>query len=352
MNPTTASSTPSRGGAPVTGERVALDVVVTRGAIVESQHRVHAAVVDHHGRLLLSSRDPHQASWWRSCAKPFQVMPLVAQGGLDALEWGEDELALACASHGGEPEHVAIAEAMLARIGLEEGDLACGPHEPLAARGVKLVRESGHRITRLHNNCSGKHAAMLARAVTTGAPASGYERADHPVQRDARDSIAQWADLPPESLHRGVDGCGVTVFGLPLFNMALSYARLAHAASAGQPVPRRIVGAMTRNPFLVGGTDRFDTLLMEAFAGRVLCKIGAEGVHTLAIVDRGIGIALKVQDGAQRAQFPAVLALLAALGERSEHAALAELVQRPVRNTRGETVGEIRVGGGSVGDPA
>ena len=205
---------------------------------MESRHRVHAAVVDANGTLLEGVRNPHIATWWRSCAKPFQVMPLVRSGGLERLGWGESQLALACASHGGEPEHVALAQSMLAGIGLEEGDLACGAHEPLASRGARLLRESGARLTRLHNNCSGKHAAMLARAVLLGEPTSGYEDAAHAVQRAAHDTVATWSGMTPEQLGVGVDGCGVTVFSLPLANMALSYARLAHASTHGDEIGR------------------------------------------------------------------------------------------------------------------
>ena len=330
---------------------VSLDVLVTRGPLVESRHRVSAAVVDSSGRVLMASRDPHQRSWWRSCAKPFQVLPLVAEGGLERLGWGDDELALACGSHGGEPEHVALAGAMLGRLGMEEGDLACGPHEPLSARGARILRESGHRVTRLHNNCSGKHAAMLARAVLHGWPTEGYERAEHPVQVAARQTIAEWASVPSKQIALAVDGCGVTVFALPLSNMALSYARLAAAAQRGDEAPARIVSAMNANPFLVGGSDRFDSVIMTAYEGRVLCKIGAEGVHTLALVERGIGMAVKVEDGTQRAQYPAVVALLSRLGElpSAPTEALREYTSRAIRNTRNEIVGEIRVGDEPVG---
>lgn len=329
-----------------------LDVVVTRGDLVESRHRVHAAVVDAHGRLLDAARDPELRVWWRSCAKPFQVMPLLRSGGFDALGWGAEELALACASHGGEPEHLVIAARMLARLGLEEGDLACGAHEPLAARGAWLAREAGQRLTRLHNNCSGKHAAMLARAQQLGVSTARYEGASHAVQRDCLLAVSQWCGLAPDALAVGVDGCGVSVFALPLANMAFSYARLVHAAVAGDVPSRRVISAMTGHPFLVGGSDRFDTLLMEACGGNVVCKIGAEGVHTFAIVDRAIGFALKVEDGAQRAQFPAVLALLAAYDALPNPLpeALREHMTRMVRNTRGETVGTITVGAHDVGD--
>jgi L-asparaginase II len=321
-----------------------LDIVVTRGTEVESRHRVHAAVVDARGTLVASTRDPGLSTSWRSCAKPFQVMPFVECGAIDAVRWGDDELALACASHGGEPEHVAIASKMLASVGLEEGDLACGPHEPLSPRGAKITRENGARPTRLHNNCSGKHAAMLARARTAHWETRGYERTGHPVQEAILDTVATWTGVPAERIGQAVDGCGVVVFALPLEAMARSYARLAAAATRGDEVPQRIVHAMTSRPFLVGGTERFDSIVMEATEGRVLCKVGAEGVHTVALVEEGIGFAIKVEDGNQRAQHPAVLRLLQHLGAlpATLPPPLAELLVRPVRNTRGETVGEIR----------
>src|SRR5690242_17569476 len=230
-----------------------LDVVVTRGAVVESRHRVHAAVVDETGALTGVARDPSYVTAWRSCAKPFQVMPFLESGGFDQLGWGDDQLALACASHGGEPEHVALAERMLADIGMEEGDLACGPHDPLSARGVKLLRELGTRPTRLHNNCSGKHAAMLARAHTAGWHTYGYERAEHPVQRCCLEAVATWSGLAPADVGRAVDGCGVVVFSLPLDSMARAYARLTRAARDGEEIPARIVHAMQTRPFLIGG---------------------------------------------------------------------------------------------------
>jgi len=321
-----------------------LDIEVTRGDIVESRHRVHAAVVDGGGTLVAAARDAEMLTHWRSCAKPFQVMPFVESGGLDSLGWDDEKLALACASHGGEPEHVAIAAAMLQDIGLEEGDLACGPHEPLAPRGARLARETGTRLTRLHNNCSGKHAAMLARAHTAGWAAEGYERNGHEVQRAILETVARWTSVPREDVELAVDGCGVVEFALPLRNMALAYARLSRATVQGEEVPGRIVSAMRGNPFLIGGTDRFDTVLMEETDGGVLAKVGAEGVHSLTVVDAALGVALKVEDGAQRAQHAAVVRLLQHLGVLGERLPprLAEFAVRPVRNTRHEVVGEIR----------
>jgi L-asparaginase II len=323
-----------------------LDVVATRGAEVESRHRVHAAVVGDDDSLIAAAGDPRLVSSWRSCAKPFQIMSFVESGAFDALHWGDDQLALACGSHGGEPEHVALAQQMLADIGLEEGDLACGPHDPLSARGLKLLRDSGARLTRLHNNCSGKHAAMLARAHVAGWPTYGYERRDHPVQRCCLESVSAWSGLEAPRVGRAVDGCGVVAFALPLEHMARAWSRLARAARDGADAPSRILHAMSTRPFLVGGTDRFDTVLMQETDGRVVAKIGAEGVHSVGVPELGLGFAVKVEDGAQRAQFPAVLRILQLYGVLPEGlpARLEEFSRRALRNTRGEIVGEIRLG--------
>ena len=324
---------------------IELDVVVTRGAVVESRHRVHAAVVDENGVLVAAARDSSYVTAWRSCAKPFQIMPFLEAGGFDSLGWGDDQLALACASHGGEPEHIVLAESMLSDIGMEEGDLACGPHEPLSARGVRALREANARPTRLHNNCSGKHAAMLARAHTANWPAFGYEREEHPVQRCCLEAVAKWSGLPQSAIGRAVDGCGAVVFSLPLEHMARAYANLARSARDDDSIAGRIVHAMQTRPFLIGGTDRFDSILIEETEGAVVAKIGAEGVHSVAVPSRGLGIAVKVEDGAQRAQFASVVRVLQHFDvlPRQLPPRLDEFLHRPIRNTRGEVVGELRV---------
>ena len=320
-----------------------LDVVTTRGNAVESFHRVHAAVVSASDTLLGSAGDPQLVTFWRSCAKPFQIIPLLESGGFDAYGWGDEELALACASHGGEPEHVAIVESMLRTLGLEEGDLACGPQGPLSARGADIVRESGIRVRRTHNNCSGKHTAMLGFAMHSGWTIKGYERSEHPVQQAMLNQVALWTDVRPSQIEVAVDGCGAAVFGLPLDRMARAFARLGCSARRGEEIPARITSAMGRNAFLVGGTDRFDSALIEATEGRVISKIGAEGVHSAVILDSTVGIALKVEDGNQRAQFPALLQLLQNLGALPEQLppSLAEFKRKPLKNTRGEIIGEV-----------
>lgn len=321
-----------------------LDVEVTRGDTVESRHRVHAAVVGEDDAIIAAARDHGLTTMWRSCAKFFQVLPLLSSGGFDELGWGNEELAVACASHGGEPEHLAVVERMLDSMGLEEGDLACGPHEPLSARGARLWRESGAPLTRLHNNCSGKHSAMLARARTAGWATRGYEEAEHPVQRGCLGEVSAWSGVPMDDMALGVDGCGVAVMGLPLDRMALAYSRWARAVHGGEELPSRTATAIRAHPHLLGGTDRFDTVLLEETHGEVIAKVGAEGVHSVAIPAVGLGLALKVEDGAVRPQYIAVLSALRQLGVLQPELSprLAELTTRTVRNTRGEPVGEVR----------
>jgi L-asparaginase II len=324
-----------------------LDVVLTRGNAMESYHRVHAAVVADSDKLIGGAGDPRAVTFWRSAAKPFQIMPFLSSGGFDELGWGDQQLAVACASHGGEPEHVALVEKMLGDLSLEEGDLACGPHEPLSARGAKILRESGLRATRVHNNCSGKHTAMLAFAKKNDRPLAGYEIIYHPVQHAILNQVALWTDMRPSQIELAIDGCGAVVFGLPLDRMARAFARLGCANRRGEEIAHRVVCAMVSNPFFVGGTDRFDTILMEETGGRVLSKIGAEGVHSAAILDRAIGSALKVEDGSSRAQYPALLHLLQELDALPQPlpARLAEYLRKPLRNSRGETIGEMTVVG-------
>ena len=327
-----------------------LDVEVTRGDVVESTHRVHAAAIGADEVLVAAARDVALVTMWRSCAKFFQVMPFLSSGDLDRIGWGAPELALACASHGGEPEHVALAAKMLATIGLEEGDLACGPHEPLSSRGAKLWRDGGHPLSRLHNNCSGKHAAMLARAKSSGWTTRGYEQPDHPVQRGCLGEVSAWTGVPLDDMPVAVDGCGVAVMALPLDRMALAYARFARAIQGGEELPARIAAAVRAHPDLLGGAERFDTVMLQETDGAVIAKVGAEGVHSIAVPSLGLGLAIKVEDGALRAQHVAVLVALQQLGVLPIDlpTRLADFISRPIRNTRGEIVGEVRAVAGGV----
>jgi L-asparaginase II len=320
-------------------------VEVWRGERVESRHRVRLCVADPQGGVLLALGDIDEPVYPRSTLKPFQALALIESGAADAFATSAMELALACASHGGEPDHVALVEAWLARLGLGEADLACGPHPPLHAPSAAALVRAGTAPRRTHNNCSGKHAGMLAAARRLGAATRGYELLAHPVQRHCAAAIAALAGLDrlPEP---GIDGCCLPNHPLPLRGLARAAAQLADP-SAQEPVRRealtRIGTAMRAHPHQVAGTGRCCTVLMEALP-QVIAKTGAEGAYLAALPERGLGIALKAEDGATRAAETALLAVLAHLRALPEPVpkALARFHTPRVRNTMGAVVGHVR----------
>ena len=319
-------------------------VEVLRGARVESVHRVSVAVVDPAGAVRAHAGAAEQVVFARSAVKPLQAVPLVGDGAADRFGWGGAELALACASHSGETRHVEVARAMLGSLGLDEESLACGAHAPFNGAAAQALRERGESPSRLHNNCSGKHAGMLALAAAHGWPLRGYEETEHPVQLRMLQEMSRWTGIATERIDVAVDGCGVATFALPLHALALAFARLAISVRALDSAPARLVGAMTTHPELVGGTDRLCTELMRVTRGRIFAKVGAEGVYCAGVPGAELGVALKVEDGARRAAEPALLEVLRLLGLLTdEDMGLLEKYARPdIVNTRGDVVGSVR----------
>lgn len=318
---------------------------MTRGGAIESCHLGVAVVVEPGGREIARAGDPAWPVVTRSSVKPFQALPLVVAGGLEAFGLDAADLALVCSSHSGTEEQAARAEAMLARAGLDRSALACGAHRPYDESTAAALDAAGRSPSALHNNCSGKHAAMLARAHVSGWSSHGYEREGHQVQAAALESVSRWTGVPADRIERAVDGCGVVVFGLPLAHMARAYAMLAASATRGDELASRIARAVRTRPFLFGGTDRFDSVLVEETSGRIISKVGAEGIHSAALLEQGIGMVVKVEDGASRAQYPALLRLLQLHGALPDPLPprLQEFGRTRIRNTRGEVVGELRV---------
>ncbi len=318
-------------------------VEVSRGPLVESRHRVSIAVADGEGRLRARAGNAELVVYARSAVKPFQALPLVDDGAADRFGLSAAELALTCGSHNAEPRHLEAARAILRRIGADEEALACGPHVPMGAAAAKALVVRGEEPTRIHNNCSGKHAGMLALARFHGWPLAGYYRPEHPVQERVLGEIARWTGVSAEEIHTGTDGCGVPTFALPLTALAVAFARLSAATRRGEAGPARVVGAMVQNPEYVAGIDRLCTDLMRVAGGRIVAKVGAEGVYCAGIPGAELGVALKVEDGATRAAEPALLAVLSALHVLSEDelGALERWARPAVTNTRGERVGGI-----------
>jgi L-asparaginase II len=330
-------------------------VEVVRGPIVESAHYGVAAVVDSAGQVVAQAGDPGLVSYYRSASKPLQAIPLVESGAAAQFGLTPTEIAVITGSHGGEDIHVAAVESILAKIGAGPEVLHCGIHPAYDKPTAAAMRARGEEPTVLNNNCSGKHAGMLALARFHGWPLAGYWEADHPVQQAMRQVIADFCGVPADRIAQGVDGCSVVTFGVPIAAMALSFARLVDPP-AEWPAARRdacaqIVAAMAAHPEMVAGRHgRLDTDLMQVTAGRLIAKAGAEAVYCLAqqpgAAQPGLGLAIKLLDGDEggRARNPAVMGLLHAAGLLTpvEAQALAAYAETPVTNRRGDVVGVVR----------
>jgi L-asparaginase II len=325
--------------------RFQIDVHVWRGSILESRHRVQAAVCGPDGRLHAGTESPASPTTFRSAAKPFQLLPLVERGHADQFAFDSIDLAVMAASHTGTDAHVERVRHILARAGCAEADLACGFHEPVDAHALRQFHERRSTPSPLYNNCSGKHAGMLAMCRAEGWPTAGYTRADHPLQRLLHRTVAEMCGLPEARVETAVDGCSVLTFAVPLDAMARGFASFAAATAEGDPRERslaRIRAAMVEHPWAVGGEGRFSTTLMEVVP-ELVAKGGAEGLECVGWPARGLGIALRCEDGATRAVAPALLPVLDQLGALTPEAQVKlESWRRPrIRNHNGMDVGHL-----------
>ena len=318
-------------------------VEVTRGGVVESRHIVHVAVAHADRGLIASCGNAQHVSFVRSAIKMFQALPLAEDGVVYGLSLTAEEVALCTASHNAEPFHVAAVRSILTKAGVTEDALACGPHPPMYAAAAEALEHTGVKPGRIHNNCSGKHAGMLALARHHGWRIGSYHHTDHPVQQRVLATVCSWSGIERSAVGLAVDGCGLPTFALPLDRAALACARLAGAALRDAPAAT-IVRAMTAHPEFIAGTGRLCTELMRTAGGRVFAKVGAEGYYCAGVPEQGLGIALKVEDGARRASEPALLAVLHELSvlSTSDLERLRVFAQPVVTNTREETVGDVR----------
>ena len=341
---------------------------VYRGNHLESFHSGSIAVVDSRGRLLAFVGDPSLRTCLRSAAKPFQGIPLLEYGGLEEFELTGEEMALTCASHGGEPIHVSTAAALLRKGEFDESDLLCGAHYPYDEKAAGELRALGEEPSALHNNCSGKHAGMLLATQVMDVPSANYIDAGHPLQVLMRSTVADFAGLTAEEVPIAVDGCGVPAFYVTLYRAAFAYARLM-ATSLGTPAPgaldryvdsaSHVVEAMTSFPELVAGQWSMTTPLMQAFHGELLAKEGAEGFYAMALApalqpelterlrltdDVTIGIAMKINDGSMgRGRNPVILRTLELLGlDLDARPELQPYRLWPLHNVVGTIVGDVR----------
>lgn len=320
-------------------------VEVLRGGLVESRHRGAVAVVDADGRRVLALGDIERPVFPRSAVKALQALPLVESGAADSLP--DEELAVACASHSGEPGHVAAVQSLLARAGLDASALRCGAHAPLNRDAAVALFRADLKPSAIHNNCSGKHAGFLCLACRLKADVRGYCEPNHPVQRAVKATIEDISGAPLSDDRRAVDGCSVPTWALPLSSLALAFARfgtgqglLPQRAKAAA----RLRGACAAHPWHMAGTDRFCTEVMRLLGQRAFVKTGAEGVFCAALPDAGLGVALKCDDGTTRAAEVAVAALVARHVAMSavEGVRFERLIRPHLRNWNGIEVGALR----------
>jgi L-asparaginase II len=318
-------------------------VELTRGSMVESVHRGSIAILDADGRMRLSLGDVESPVYSRSSLKPMQAIPLVESGAAQAFGLSDEEVALACASHSGEPMHTERVSIWLERLGLSESDLACGAHasryEPVAEAMVRR----GEKPTRVFNNCSGKHTGFLTVARHWDIATNGYEQVSHPVQQAVAAALRELSDA--KELTYGIDGCAAPNFATSLTQFARAAARMAspiRLSAERAAASRRLLSAMIAHPELVSGTGRACAILMRAATGRAAVKAGAEGFFAGWIPTSGLGIAIKIDDGAGRAAETTIAAVLDALGLLDYSEAARKILRTPILNTRGATVGERR----------
>ncbi|MGN6230208.1 MAG: asparaginase [Trinickia sp.] len=338
-------------------------VTTYRGPAVENRHHAHVAVVDGAGRLLLAFGDPHRATLPRSAVKPAQALAVLETGALERFGFDETDLALMCASHSSEDRHIARARAMLAKAHVTEEEMRCGGHPPISEAVERAWIKRDFVPTPVCSNCSGKHAGMLAAALAMGQTTTNYERPEHPLQQRVRRTMAELVDLNEADIAWGTDGCNLPTPSFALDGLARLFMKLAHAAdkaARGEPASTRdaalarICGAMTAHPEYVAGEGRFCTVLMSAFGGNVVGKVGAEGSYGLGVragahgvdgIDGPIGLAVKVEDGNGAMLTAVVTELLHELriGTPSQRAQLDAFRAPTIKNTVGLEVGRTEV---------
>ncbi|MGH8651246.1 MAG: asparaginase [Gammaproteobacteria bacterium] len=320
--------------------------IATRGEAVENVHCGSIAVVSGDGALLCHVGDPHFLTFTRSTLKPLQAMPLLAHPDIERFGFSPAEIALICASHSGEPEHLRTVARLLARIGCREEDLQCGVHVPLYYECVGAPLPSPTTFTSLHHACSGNHIGMLALANLLGVPVERYLDPESAGQRQILEAVLYFSEVPRDTLCLGVDGCSAPNVALPLSGLALAYARLTRHSTDPRygRAPERILEAMAAHPYEVSGTRRTDFILTRAGAGAWLTKIGADGVHAMAIESRGCGIAIKIADGSARVQPVVAASVLRQLGllQKTADEELKTLEQGAILNCRGLQTGRIQ----------
>ncbi|MFW5866688.1 MAG: asparaginase [Armatimonadota bacterium] len=317
---------------------------VSRDGVIESTHFGRVAICQADGRLIASAGNPEGEQFWRSSSKPLQALGILITGAAERFDLTQKELAVCCASHSGSADHVETVSGILSKLDLDESDLNCGAHWPGDVDERNRLIRDGQQPSQLHNNCSGKHAGMLATARAMDAPTEGYLDFDHPVQRMIAVNLSLMSNLVEEQFRVGRDGCGAPTVTMPLSAMARAFARLASPDELADHLPRaarRICDAMAAEPVMVSARGSFNTELLRLGGGRIVAKGGAEGLFCMACRERGVGIAIKTSDGSSRPHAPAIISLMRKTKIEVPQA-LAERFERvPVTNCHSDVVGHV-----------
>ena len=319
----------------------------TRAGHVENIHRGDMAAVNCKGEVVASIGNAKLLMFWRSAAKPFQALPFVKNGGLERYNITEEELALLVSSHSGEENHVKLVRGILSKLGLDESVLDCGVVRPMSGKAFKKIIAAGEKVLPVHNPCSGKHSQIIALSMMLGIDYKGYIRPDHEAQNVIYNQVAMAARIQEEKLEIGIDGCGVPVFYLPIYNMSLAYARLSTPKLGDwgeyEVAATKIRNAMSKYPQVVSGNGRIDLAVSEVTNGRIIAKIGSDAVYCLAVKDGDLGITFKIEDGSYSAVTPMTIAVLKHLDllTKDESAELDKIFPPVLKNHRGEVIGTI-----------
>lgn len=319
--------------------------VAVRGDRIESEHFGHVAICDVDGKLIRSRGDADRPIFLRSSAKPLQAISCILAGAADRYAWTNAQLAVVCASHAAEDAHLLAVQQILVKADLLEDQLGCGPHAPFSESARDRLLLTGKRPTRLHNNCSGKHAGMLAACRHAGWDTDAYLRLEHPLQQANLATLCRFAGCTPPSVPTAIDGCGVPTFQISVAQTASAFARLTNAErldSADRSAANRVVEAMLAEPWQLAGSKIFNTALMEFGQGKIVAKLGAEGVFGIGLPGLGVGIAIKIADGSARVHPVVVANELRPLLPELDWDRFLESTSPAITNTRGELVGEYR----------
>lgn len=322
-------------------------VNVTRGPLVESVHRGDIAVVNSKGKLLHYIGNPYKVTYMRSAAKPIQALNVVISGAADKFEFNDDEISIMCASHYGEDFHRKVVEEIMKKIGLTVDNLLCGATLSLSTAYTKELIWNHVKLQSTNTDCSGKHAGMLSVCMLKGYSINDYTSEDHPLQRELKGQAAELCEIEEDKIYIGIDGCTVPVYGMPLYNMALGFAKIANPEDLPieyKTSSDRIFKAMNNAPEMVAGTNGFCTELIKNTHGKLIGKLGAEGVYCIGVKGMDLGIALKIEDGNYRAVWPSVIKCLEDLNvlNQDEIKALGRFkVTKNLNNIKSE-VGEVK----------